>query len=115
MRNALMLAAALAVSAGAASAQYRPYTPPTPATGAEWLALCDSDRKACSDALFDLIWELGFGERRWSFCLPDEATVEGVTADAEGWLRARPRVAARPFADAASRALAATQRCGRRG
>ena len=111
MKTMLMLAAALALTAGSATAQYRPYTPPNPPTGAAWLALCETDRKACSDALFDLIWELGFGERRWAFCLADDATVEGVTAQAEAWLRARPNVAARPFAQAANSALVATQRC----
>ena len=107
----LLLTAAMWATAGAASAAYTPYTPPKPATGAEWLTICDQDRKACSDALFDLIWELGYGPRRWSFCLAADATVEGVTDATVSWLRARPRVAARPFEQAANSALTATQRC----
>ena len=113
MKTMLSLAAAMALTASAASAAYTPYNPPKPATGAEWLAVCDGDQKVCSDVLFDLIWELGYGERRWAFCLADQTTPEAVTAAAAAWLRARPKVAARPFEAAANAALVATQRCGR--
>lgn len=60
MRKSVMLVAIWA-AAGSASAQYARYTPPKPQTGTEWLTLCERARKACSDALFDLTWELGYG------------------------------------------------------
>ena len=113
MRTLLIAAAAWAAAAGVASAEYRPYTPPNPQTGTAWLAICDTDQKACSDALFDTIWDLGFGERRWAFCLENDTTPEAVTSAAEAWLRAHRRSAAKPFAQAATDALAATQRCRR--
>ena len=113
MTKRWLAAAIWAATAGSAMAAYTPSNTPNPQTGTEWLATCDSDRKGCSDALFDLIWDLGYGPKRWSFCLASDASVEAVTADVIGWLRARPAVAARPFATAANSALTATQRCRR--
>lgn len=105
------LALVLAILAGPV-----PYTgaePARPATVAGWLALCEADVKACTDALFDLTWERSVGDQRVGFCLPEDATApETVTAKVAAWLKARPELADAPTDPALLKALEAEYRCG---
>ena len=94
-------------------AAYTPSTTPSPSTGASGWPSARATCKGCSDALFDLIWDFGYGPKRSSFCLASDDSVEGVTADVIGWVLARPPVAARPSATSANSALTATQNCRR--
>ena len=105
MRAALVLAAFLATPALAADL-------PRPPTVGAYLALCETDAKACSDRLFDLIWERSVGDQRVGFCLPDDETPDQITAKAVAWLKARPALAAAETDATLLKAMEAEYRCG---
>ena len=70
--------------------------PPRPATVGEFLTVCETDPKRCTDTLFDVIYENSVGDQLLGFCLPDNDTPEQITAAAVAWLHARPELAAEP-------------------
>jgi hypothetical protein len=92
-----------------------PYTaakPERPPTVAGWLALCEADTKACSDTLFDLVWERSVGDQKVGFCLPDDETPDQIAAKAVAWLKARPALAAAETDASLLKAMEAEYRCG---
>jgi hypothetical protein len=92
---------------------YTPGPPPArPPTVAEYLALCDADAQACSDRLFDLIYERSVGEQKVGFCLPDKDTPEAITATAVAWLRAHPELDGADTDATLLKAMEASYRCG---
>jgi hypothetical protein len=105
MRAALVLAALLSSPALAEG-------PPRPPLVEGYLALCENNAKACSDRLFDLIWERSVGEQKVGFCLPDDETTEQITAKAVAWLKARPLLASAPTDATLLKAMEAEYRCG---
>ena len=85
--------------------------PPRPPTVAEYLALCEADAQACSDRLFDLIYENSVGPQLLGFCLPDKDTPEAITAVAVAWLKVRPELADKPTDPTLLKAMEASYRC----
>lgn len=93
-------------------AAYVPGPPPErPPTVAQYLALCDADAEACSDRLFDLIYENSVGDQKLGFCLPDKDTPQQITAVAVAWLKARPELADKPTDPTLLKAMEARYRC----
>lgn len=86
----------------------QPQPIPRPATVGEFLALCEADRKACEDRIFDLIWERSVGDQRLSFCMPE---TEDAWPRVVAWLKARPALAATPTDPALIKALEAGFPC----
>lgn len=93
-------------------AAYTPGPPPDrPPTVGEYLTLCEADAQACSDRLFDLIYENSVGEQKLGFCLPDHDTPAEITERAVAWLRERPALAGEPTDPTLLKAMEATHRC----
>jgi hypothetical protein len=91
-----------------------PYSPEThvkPPLVRDWLALCDTDAKACGDYMFDLIWSSTVGPQKVGYCLPDKEAPEAITAKVQAWLKARPAEAAKPTDTGLNRALLASFSC----
>ena len=76
------------------------YTPSKPAIVPlvrDYLALCDTDPKACSDSLFDHTWRHSVGDQRVGYCLPPTGEDEVMVTDkVVAWLRSQPSMADKP-------------------
>jgi hypothetical protein len=85
--------------------------PPRPAHVGEWLTVCDTDSKRCSDNLFDMIWDHTNGPQTVGFCLPNGVGEDVITGKVVAWLKARPALAGTDTDTGMIRALEASYPC----
>lgn len=86
------LAAALALTL--TPVQYTPSKPPSTPMVRDYLALCATDAKACSDILFDHAHAHSVGPQHVGYCLPQSGEDEAaVTAKVVAWLKGQPGMA----------------------
>lgn len=86
--------------------EYTPSTPPPTPRVRDYLALCDTNAKACSDILFDHAHDHSVGAQRVGYCLPQEGEDEqAVTAKVTAWLRGQPALVDQPTDPALNSAL----------
>jgi len=92
--------------------QYTPSKPPEAPTVRDYLAVCASDVKSCSDILFDHTWRFSVGPRTVGYCLPQQGQdTIAITNAVVGWLKARPDLASQQTDPALNRALESLYPC----
>jgi len=92
--------------------QYTPSKPPEVPTVRDYLALCDSNMKSCSDVLFDHAWRHSVGDQRVGYCLPQSGEDEmQVTAKVVAWLKGQPNMAGAATDPSLNTALERTYPC----
>lgn len=93
-----------------AAMQYTP-DPPKAKTVGDWLAVCQADRKRCSDQLYDHAWEHSVGDQKLDFCMPDTPDHEGTGQAAAAWLKARPELTSTDAWTGINKAMIALHPC----
>lgn len=103
---------ALALALTLTPIQYTPSKPPEVPLVRDYLALCDSDLKVCSDVLFDHAWRHSVGDQRVGYCLPETGEDEiQVTQKVLAWLRSKPDMASKPTDPSLNTALEHSYPC----